>query len=434
MEIVKYESNEEQNQFFKKEYISPKKYSPKLENQIINIYPDVTYQEYVGMGAAITEASGYCYSLLSDEKKNQFIHDYFADINYSLCRLPIGSSDFSLNSYSYSNKHDLSDFSIERDFKYIIPLIKDALKLNPNLKFLASPWSPPKFAKNTKLLILGGKLLDKYKQIYADYIVKYIKAYKEQGITIDYITVQNEPNVIQRWESCLFSPEEEAEFLVNYLSPTFKANNLDTKILIYDHNKEKLYSRANQEFNISGVKDATCGLAFHWYTGNHFENIALCREKYPDKLLFHTEGCCGFSLDNFCPNEYAYDILSDFNAGTNGYIDWNILLDSKGGPNHKNNFCNSPVMLNPENSDYIKHSSFYYIGHFSKFITPSALRIGYSKYTENIDITAFRNPDNSIVVVLLNKNSWRIDFNLCMDSLFFKDGLDGHSIVTYLFK
>ena len=434
MEIIKTESNKDKNIYFNSTYIKPNKYSPKLENQVVNIYPDISFQELIGIGGAITESSAYCYSLLSDDKKNSLLDDYFSNINYSLCRLPIGSCDFSLNSYSYSYKHDLSDFSIERDFKYLIPFIKHALSVNPSVKFIASPWSPPKFMKNTKLLILGGKLLEKYKQLYADYIVKYLNSYNNLGIKIEYITVQNEPNAVQVWESCLFSAEDEADFVVNYLYPTFKNNNINTKIIIYDHNKEKLFSRAVQEFSIPGMQEATSGLAFHWYSGNHFENISLCKKIFPDKLLFHTEGCCGFNTENFYAYEYAYDILSDLNAGANGFVDWNILLDSKGGPNHKKNYCNSPVMLNNDNSDYIKHSSFYFIGHFSKYIKPGAVRIGFSKYTNTLEMTAFKNPDSSIVVIMLNRSYENIDFNLCLNDFVFKDCLEGRSIASYLIK
>jgi glucosylceramidase len=318
MEIIKFETNQSKNLYFYKTYIKPKKYSQNQEYQVVNIYPDITYQSFIGFGGAITEASAYCYSLLSDEKKKEFLQDYFSNINYSLCRLTIGSCDFSLSNYSYSNKADLSDFSIEKDMKYIISLIKDALAVNPELRFLASPWSPPGFMKNTKIRTHGGKLLDKYKRTYAKYLAKYITSYKELGIKIDYITVQNEPNTSQRWESCLYTPEEEADFVCNYLFPEFEIQNIDTKILIYDHNKEKLFSRALAEFNTPTLKDKVSGIAFHWYTGNHFENINLCREAFPDKLLFHTEGCAGFNLNNPYAKEYAYDILNDLNSGING--------------------------------------------------------------------------------------------------------------------
>ncbi len=434
MKITKIETNKNKNLYFNTSTIEPKKYSSKIQNQVINIYPNVTYQNFIGFGGAITEASGYCYSLLPDNKKQEFLKSYFTDLNYHLCRLTIGSSDFSLNSYSYANKHDLSDFSIEKDLKYVIPLIKDALKINPNLYFLASPWSPPKFMKNTKILSLGGKLLDKYKQTYAEYLVKYINAYKELGINIDYITVQNEPNAIQLWESCLYSAEDEIDFITNYLYPTFKKNEINTKIIIYDHNKEKLFTRALEEFSNPSMKDAASGIAFHWYSGNHFENISLCRETFPDKLLFHTEGCFGFTPENHYANEYAHDIVEDLNSGINGYTDWNIILDNKGGPNHTKNFCNSPIMLNKENNDFVKNLSYYYIGHFSKFIKPGAVRLGFSRYLGDIKMTAFKNTDNSIAIVMLNREHYNIDFNLCMENITFKDTLEQQSIISYLIE
>ena len=329
MEIVKIETNNNKGLYFNRSNIIPRTYTPKMENEIVNIYPNIEFQEFLGFGGAITEAAAYSYSLLSDEKKKDFMNDMFGEIGYSLCRLTIGSCDFALDSYSYVKKNDLSDFSIERDFKYIIPFIKDALNINPNLKFLASPWSPPKFMKNNKMLILGGKLSDKYKETYANYLSKYILAYKDAGINIDYITVQNEPNATQIWESCLYSPEEESNFVSNFLYPTFKWNNIETKILIYDHNKEKLLSRAIEEFKNNNTFNATSGIAFHWYTGDHFENIELCRKLFPDKLLIHTEGCVGYDTVFDGENLYGYDICGDLNAGINGYIDWNILLNNK---------------------------------------------------------------------------------------------------------
>lgn len=432
MNITKIETNKNKNYYFNESTIKPKKYSPKQEMQVINVYPEITYQNFIGFGGAITESTAYSYSLLSDEKKQEFMHDVFSKINYSLCRLPIGSCDFSLNSYAYAKKHNLSDFNIERDKQYIIPFIKDAQKINPNLRFLASPWSPPSFMKNTKIRCWGGKLLNKYKQTYADYIVKYIKSYQELGINIDFLTVQNETNAITRWESCTFKPENEVDFLVNYLYPTFQQNGINTKILIYDHNKEKLLSRAIAEFSNPEALKAASGLAFHWYTGNHFENVALCREKFPDKLLIHTEGCFGFDPNDSHANQYAHDIAEDLNAGINGYIDWNILLDNQGGPNHKKNYCNSPIMLNSDNSDYNKTLAYYYIGQFSKVIKPGATKIAHSKYTTDLKMTAFKNPDGSIAVVMLNNAHYNMDFHLCINNIMFKDTIESNSMISYL--
>lgn len=432
MKILKFVTNKDKNMYYYQTELSDKKYSSKIENEVINIYPNITYQNLIGFGGAITEASAYNYSLLSDEKKQEFLHDYFLENNYSLCRLTIGSCDFSLNSYSYSYKRDLSDFSIEPDLKYIIPLIKDALNVNPNIKFLASPWSPPRFMKNTKILILGGKLLDKYKQTYAKYLAKYIKSYGDLGINIDYITIQNEPNAIQRWESCLYSPQEESDFIVNYLYPEFELQNISTKILIYDHNKEKLFNRAKEEFSNEQLKNIVSGVAFHWYTGNHFENIKLCRELFPDKLLIHSEGCSGLKLNNPYANEYANEIIGDLNSGANGFIDWNIFLDKNGGPSHIKNPCNSPIMMDSDNHNYFKMLSYYYIGHFSKSIYPNAVRVANSTYSDNLKITSFKNPDNRLVIVILNKENYDMNYNICINDSTFYDTIERQSIITYV--
>lgn len=441
MEIKKFETNYKRNLFFHESSISPKKYSEKFEYQIINIYPQITYQSILGFGGAFTEATGIAIKQLPLEKQKELMKDYFSpDGNcYNFCRLPIGSTDFSKKSYSYSNKSNLSDFSVKQDEEYIINIVNEAKKENPTIKFLSSPWSPPKFMKSNKMLVLGGKLLNRYKQTWAEYISKYILEYKNYGINIEYITVQNEPNAVQVWESCLYSANEEIDFVINYLYPTFNKNNISTKILIWDHNKEKLFSRASAELNSNLALSAICGIAFHYYTGDHFENISLTHNTFPGKLLIHTEGCTGFS--KFNPNDeiknaeiYAHEILGDFNAGANAYIDWNLVLDNNGGPNHKLNFCNSPIMLNKDSSDYIKNLSYYYIGHFSKFIKVGAQRIAYSKYTSDIEITAFKNLDNSLVVILLNGNNFNKEYNLILNNIVMHDNLDSHAIVTYFIK
>lgn len=441
MEITKFETNYKRKLFFNKTKITPKKYSEKLENQVINIYPDITYQTILGFGGAFTESTGYAIKQLPNNLQTQIINEYFSQngLNYTIGRLPIGSSDFSLKSYSYSNKEDLSDFNIDKDKKYILPTIKSAQKINPQIVFLSSPWSPPKFMKSNKMLTLGGKLLEKYKQSWANYFVKYIKEYEKQGINIKYVTVQNEPNAVQLWESCLYSPEEEINFAVNFLSPTFKSNNINAKILIWDHNKEKLFTRSKKELTNNKALEAISGIAYHYYSGDHFENIELTHNAFPGKLLIHTEGCTGYS--KFNPNDevhngelYGHDILGDLNAGSNAYIDWNLVLDNKGGPNHKLNYCNSPIMINSDKTNYIKNLTYYYIGHFSKFIMPGSKRIAFSRYTDNIEVTSFKNPDNSIAIVLMNRNNFNKEYTICLNDISIHDNLDSHAIVTYLIR
>ena len=439
MNITKFETNYKRKLFFSRlENVKFREYSTKIENQVINIYPEIKYQSIIGFGGAFTEATGVALKLLPENKQQELMNEYFSKdgFNYNLCRVPIGSSDFSEGSYSYSKKDDLSDFSIDKDRKYVIPAIKYAQKINPNISYLASPWSPPKFMKSNKMLSLGGKLIDKYKNVWTDYLVKYIKEYEKENIRISYMTIQNEPNATQIWESCLYTPQEEADLAVNYIFPKFRKNNISTKLLIWDHNKEKLYNRAITEICNNQALSAISGVAFHWYTGDHFENISLLKECLPGKLLIHTEGCTGYS--KFNPNDevqnaeiYGHDILGDLNAGVNGYIDWNMILDYKGGPNHKRNFCNSPIMINKVKNDYIKNLSFYYIGHFAKFIKPNARRIAFSRYTQDIEVTAFENIDGSIVIVLLNRTNTNKEYNICFKNTVIHDNLDSHAIVTY---
>ena len=439
MEIVKVETNFKRNLFWN---VHRLKFNGKLKNMergIINFYPEVKVQEIVGFGGTFTEASGYCLAKINHNQGSKIIEDYFSEdgLQYNFCRIPIGSTDFSLSSYSYLKKPDINTFSIARDEEYIIPMIKKAFEKNPNLKFLATPWSPPAFMKSNKILNLGGKLLEKYKRLYAEYLTKFILEYKKRGIEIDYMTVQNEPNAIQVWESCLYSGTEEADFAKNYLESEFVKNGIKTKILAWDHNKERLYTRAKEVFEIA--QSAVSGMAMHWYSGDYFEEIALTKNQFPNKLLFHTEGCTGFSHfrkeDEVKNGEmYAHDMIGDLNAGVSGFIDWNLILDHKGGPNHKRNYCNAPIMLNQDKTGYVKNLTYYYIGHFSKYIKSGARRIGFSKFTDKIEVSAFQNVDHSIVVVLLNRNDFNQEFNLHLNGEVFHDNLDSHAILTFVIK
>lgn len=386
--------------------------------------------QFVGFGGAITEAAGYAYAKLDKESQEKFIKDY---LDYNIMRISIGSCDFSLNSYGYAKNKDLSDFSIERDKQYIIPLIKAFQQANPNIKFLATPWSPPSFMKNFHQLYWGAKLKTKYYKLYAEYITKFILAYQSEGINISYMTVQNETTARQVWESCLFSPEQEADFAINYLYPTLKEKNLDVKILIHDHNKDNVFERATKIFDID-KNNIISGIGLHWYTGDYFDNVAKCRETFKDKLLFHTEGCVGFS--NYRPEDeiknaemYAHDIIGDLNAGVTAYIDWNILLDNNGGPNHKNNFCNAPSMLKDES--YYNNLCYYYIQHFAKYINTNSSLVNIEN-NSNIEATCFKNTDASIVVVLLSKTDTDTIVSLNVKDQSYTLKIKKNSIITVI--
>ena len=383
---------------------------------------------FVGVGGDVTEAAGYAYAKLDKATQEKFIKDY---LNYNIIRISIGSCDFSLNSYAYARKKDLSDFNIERDKQYIIPLIKDLQSANPNIKFLATPWSPPSFMKNFHQLYWGAKLKEKYYKLYAEYISKFILAYQAEGIQISYMTIQNETTARQVWESCLFSPEQEANFAINYLYPTLKENNLDVKILIHDHNKDNVFERANKIFDID-KDNIILGIGIHWYTGDYFENVKKCRDAFKDKLIFHTEGCVGFShykseeeIKN--ANMYAHDIIGDLNAGITAYIDWNILLDNNGGPNHKHNFCNAPSMLKDES--YYNNLCYYYIQHFARYIYPQAKLMNIEN-NSNIEATCFKNADDSISLVALNTSNEDLEIDLNIKNETYTISMKKNSIIT----
>lgn len=413
-------------------------------NHIVNLYLDVTYQQIRGFGGAFTEASGYVVSTLSEETQREIANAYFGEegIGYTLGRTHINSCDFALGNYDYlENKEDrtLDTFSRERDRKYIVPLIQLAQKVsNHQIEFLASPWSPPAFMKTNGEMNHGGKLKEEYKRLWAKYICKYIKDCQLDEIPITMVTVQNEPEATQTWDSCRYSGKEEMEFVRDYLGPTMEEEGLkDVEIYIWDHNKEIMYERAKEILEDEIASKYIAGIGFHWYTGDHFEAVSLVKEKFPDKQLLFTEGCVEYSRfmdsdDVYKAEMYAHDILGNLNAGMSGYFDWNLVLDEKGGPNHVGNYCAAPIMCNCNDGTYKKRLSYYYIGHFSKYIKKGARRIAITKYTDKIEATGFVNLNGEKVVVLLNKQE--NDIPVCLRE--YGKGTEfivkAHSIVTLL--
>lgn len=390
------------------------------EMQQVCVHPSVSYQQILGMGGALTEAAAYTYARMSAEKRQQLLALFFGDGNhYNFCRLHIQSCDFALGNYAYvddAQDTGLDSFSIERDRKYIIPFVKAALGKNSKIQFLASPWSPPAFMKTNGEMNHGGKLKKEYYQMWADMVARYVSAYRDEGIAIQRLTVQNEPAAVQTWDSCIFTGVEEAEFACRYLRPALdRAQHPDVKINVWDHNKEKILERAAENFSVEGAQDMIDGIAFHWYTGDHFDALAEARRQYPDKELIFTEGCVEYSrfgADNQVRNAemYAHDMIGDFNAGMNGFIDWNLILDRQGGPNHVGNYCAAPVMCDVETDTVEINLSYYYIGHFSRFVRPGARRILVSRYSPDIETTAFQNEDGGRVLVILNRSEKEIEF------------------------
>jgi glucosylceramidase len=413
-------------------YTFSKKVQP-LETEIaVFVNPEKTFQEYLGIGGAITDASSEVFSTLNAEQQNNLLKSLYGKdgIGYNIIRTSIHSSDFGLGSHTYIEEGDaeLKTFSIEKDREKRLPFIKRAMALiGDDLVFYASPWSPPAFMKTNNNMLQGGKLLPEYRQPWANYYVKFIKAYEAEGIPVWGLTIQNEPMAVKRWESCIYTAEEERDFLKNYLGPTLEKEGLgDKNIVVWDHNRDLITDRANTIFGDPEASKYAWGIGFHWYetwTGGlpKYDNLKNINESFPSKNILFTEGCQeNFETEKleYWPNaeRYGNSMINDFNSGVVGWTDWNILLDERGGPNHVENFCFAPIHADTETSELIYTPTYYYIGHFSKFIKPGALRVSTSTSRSTIESTSFQNKDGKIVTVVMNPTDNKIRYKLIVGS------------------
>ena len=311
-----------------------------IEANIVNIHDDVEYQTFGGIGGAFTDTSATVWNSMPEKKKEEFIQAYFDrknGIGYTVGRLTIASCDFSTENYTYVKEGDktLNSFDISHDKVAVFPMVH-AAKKHADLTLFASPWSPPAYMKTTNSRI-GGHLKKECYSLWAKYFKKYIESCKENGIDIWAVTMQNEPRHHQIWESCLYTPQEEAEFL-GYLGKELEG--YDIKILCYDHCRERVFERAKYIYESEYGKYCN-GIAHHWYSGDHFGELKAHERIYPDKISVASESCCAISgkgirpeIDLICAEKYAHDIIGCFNNGLHYYCDWNILLDENNGPYH----------------------------------------------------------------------------------------------------
>jgi glucosylceramidase len=410
----------------------------------IVLLPDQKYQEITGFGGSFTEASAYLLNKLSKENRQKILEAYFGEsgAKYSLTRTHINSCDFSLSNYSYApveNDSLLEYFSIEEDKEDIIPMIKDAIKVSKDgFKIVSSPWTAPPWMKDNNSWV-GGKLLPEYYQTWALFFSKYIDAYKNEGIGIWGITVENEPlGNGNNWESMHYTPEEMTNFVQNYLGPKLAQEGKENiKILGYDQNREHLNDWVDVMFENEATSKYYAGTAIHWYASTYDvfpEALQYAHEKAPDKHLIQSEACVDAEIPkwqddewywskkatdwgwDWAPDEdkkyhpkyvpvyrYARDIIGCLNNWVDGWIDWNMVLDKQGGPNWFKNWCVAPVIVDPDNDEVYFTPLYYTLSHFSKYIRPGATRIGFENSDTSVLITAARNPDGSIAVVLLNQ-------------------------------
>jgi glucosylceramidase len=427
--------------------------SASQTNSTVSIIVDSqkTDQTFLGIGGAITDASAEVFAKLSLIKQQEFLTAYYdknKGIGYSLARTNIHSCDFSSDSYTYIQEgdKDLKTFNIDHDRKYRIPLLKKAIETaGGKLTLYVSPWSPPAFMKDNNDILHGGVLLPEFSQSWANYYVKFITAYEKEDIPVWGLTIQNEPMARQRWESCIYTPEAERDFLMNFLGPTLEKEGLGTKkVIIWDHNRgDMLTKRANLVFSDPEVSKYAWGIGFHWYeTWNggapKFESVGEVHKTFPNKSLLFTEGCIEkFDAAKFQfwgnAERYGLNMINDFNNGTVGWTDWNILLDQNGGPNHVGNFCFAPIHADISKDELIYTPMYYYIGHFSKFIQPNAKRIQETVSDKILISTSFKNPDKTITTIVMNQSEKEIVYSLSIDAQNTTITIPAHAIQTIVY-
>lgn len=411
---------------------------------VINLYPELALQRVEGFGGAFTEAAAVSFDSLTEQSKEEFLEGYFGEegLRYSLGRLHMNSCDFALGNYTYvaEGDKDLSSFDISHDREHIFPLVKAAIdRRGEALGLLVSPWSPPAYMKTNGEMNHGGKLKEEYYGLWAEYYARFLTELKKEGLTVKYLTVQNEPEAVQTWDSCIYTAGEEGRFATDYLIPALrKAGHGEVQVFLWDHNKENMYDRAKGSFQVPGCREAVSGIAVHWYTGDHFDGLRAVKQAYPEKRIFFTEGCVEYS--RFADSGevqkaemYAHDMLGNLRAGTEAFFDWNLLLDENGGPNHVDNFCAAPMMCDGKGG-LEKRLSYYYIGHFSRYIQPGAVQVMSTCYTDRLETVGFVNPDGSRAVVILNKGEAELPIYLRENGEGFSLQAGAHSLITVLLQ
>ncbi len=382
-------------------------------NSVLTVNPRKPFQTMIGFGGAFTEATAYTLSKMPSHLRDEVLHAYFDPkngLNYNLGRVHINSCDFALENYDYVEELDVSleSFDISREKRFVIPMIKDAEKIRgEKIELLASPWSPPYWMKSNKMMNHGGKLLAEYRDVWARYYVKFIEAYNKENLHVFAVSVQNEPAAVQTWDSCEYTAEEERDFVKNHLGPTIEKSPFsNVGIIIWDHNRDVLVERATTVLKDPEANQYVWGTGIHWYVSEAFENLSILHDQFPDKHILFTEGTIegGVQPGSFKTGErYARNMIGDISNYCEGYIDWNLVLDEKGGPNHVGNYCDAPIIADTQTKTLRYNSSFYAIAHFSKHIKVGAKRIESTVDNENLTHVAFENPDKSLVLVVQNE-------------------------------
>ncbi|PAV90589.1 hypothetical protein WR25_13263 isoform C [Diploscapter pachys] len=408
---------------------------------ILSFNPTVRHQKIFGFGGAITDAAGINLNSLPPDLADNVIKQYYSypnGIGYSTARIPIASCDFSTHPYSYSDvdgDFNLTNFNLTtEDFTLKLPYLKKALTYtNSTVRFFGSPWSAPGWMKETGLMRGGGPLKGpvngQYYQTWANYFVKFIQAYMNQGIQIWGVTLQNEPNTGRAldfpWQTMYWNASMQRDFLRDLLGPMLDQNFIwGVKKIILDDNRGNLPDWADTILADPNAAKFVDMIGVHWYEDETkpASNLNDTYYKHPGVPMLYTEACAGWEGDERYPllgnwtraEQYADDILTALNNYVTGWNDWNIVLDVPGGPNWVGNTVDSSIIVNANTSEYYKQPLFFAMGHFSRFVRPNAVRVNSQLASSNpsLEFASFVNPDNTRVTVILNKDDVRdLGFN-----------------------
>ncbi|RXG31485.1 glycoside hydrolase family 30 protein [Leeuwenhoekiella palythoae] len=408
-EAILYLTSLDKKSLLEKQEINAHTIDTSLIDKVIKVTDSVQYQIMDGFGYTLTGGSAMLIHKMSKSARSGLLNELFSKegLGVSYLRLSIGASDLDSAPFSYNDLPkgktdvDLEKFSLAQDTVHLVPVLKEILSINPQIKFLGSPWSPPVWMKDNQDT-RGGSLLPEYYQVYANYLIKYIQAMRGEGIEIDAITIQNEPLHPGNNPSLLMKAPQQADFIKNHLGPAFKNEGIDTKIIIYDHNAD----RPDYPINILNDPDAAKfidGSAFHLY-GGEIEALSEVHQAHPDKHLYFTEQWVG------APGDFSKELtwhIENLIIGaprnwSKTVLEWNLAADQNQNPHTDRGGCDRCLGAVTINGDKVtREPAYYIIGQASKFVPPGSVRIA-STLVEEIPNVSYKTPDGQIVTILQN--------------------------------
>lgn len=398
-----------------KEIAVPGWQTPSLgKTATVEIDPARSFQSILGFGGAFTDASCYLLSRMESAARARLLGEFFGSAGFGLSvgRICIGSSDYSRNAYSYDDSStpdpELNGFSIQHDRAYILPVLQEALRTNPDLFLVSTPWSPPAWMKAGDSL-LGGSMRKEYFQSYAQYFVKFLEAYRSEGVPVGAVTCQNEVDTDQdgRMPACLWGQEYEIAFIRDFLGPALRQASPGTKIWLLDHNYD-LWGRVMDELSDPGVFQFAEGVAWHGYDGSP-DAMTRVHDAFPSKSAYWTEGGPSLSDPDYATGwaKWSADCAVILKNWARCIVAWNFVLDEKGKPNIGPFDCGGLVTLNSETGELTRSGMYWALAHYAKAARRGARVIASQANAPGVEHVAFANPDGAYALVLTNQGDDR---------------------------